>query len=72
MQGQHSVFDGPATSLELRYTGKPVSGWGGLLAVMRYFGAARGAAGIGECASRRPYLTQPIPGGWPGPNPFRL
>jgi hypothetical protein len=37
MQGQNSVFEGPATSLELRYTSKPVSGWGGLLAVMRYF-----------------------------------
>jgi DDE family transposase len=36
MQGQSSVFGGPATSLELRYTGKPVSGWGGLVAVMRY------------------------------------
>jgi hypothetical protein len=37
MQRQNSVFGGPATSLELRYTGKPVSGWGGLLVVMRYF-----------------------------------
>jgi hypothetical protein len=36
MQGQSSVFGGPATSLALRYTGKPVSGWGGLVAVMRY------------------------------------
>jgi|GEM_PF-2052286 len=36
MQQQSSVFGGPATSLELRYTGKPVSGWGGLVAVMRY------------------------------------
>jgi hypothetical protein len=36
MQGQSSPFGGPATSLELRYTGKPVSGWGGLVAVMRY------------------------------------
>ena len=37
MPGQSSVFGGPATSLELRDSGKPVSGWGGLLAVMRYF-----------------------------------
>src|ERR1700739_2298902 len=36
MQGQSRVFGGPATSLALRYTGKPVSGWGGLVAVMRY------------------------------------
>src|ERR1700757_650397 len=36
MPGQSSAFGGPATSLELRYTGKPVSGWGGLVAVMRY------------------------------------
>src|SRR5713101_3494930 len=36
MQEQSSVFGGAATSLELRYTGKPVSGWGGLVAVMRY------------------------------------
>jgi hypothetical protein len=35
MQGQSSRYGGPATSLELRYTGKPVSGWGGLVAVMR-------------------------------------
>jgi hypothetical protein len=35
MQGQSSVFGAPATNLELRYAGKPVSGWGGLLAVMR-------------------------------------
>src|ERR1700740_2667758 len=35
MQGQSSVFGGPATSLALRYTGKPVSGWGGLVAGMR-------------------------------------
>ena len=36
MQPQSSVFGGAATSLALRYTGKPVSGWGGLVAVMRY------------------------------------
>jgi hypothetical protein len=36
MQGKGSAFCGSATSLEVRYTGKPVSGWGGLVAVMRY------------------------------------
>src|SRR5204862_7949241 len=48
MREQSSVFGGPATSLELRYTGKPVSGWGGLVAVMRYLerrGVRRGLAG---------------------------
>jgi hypothetical protein len=27
MQGKGSAFGGSATSLEVRYTGKPVSGW---------------------------------------------
>jgi hypothetical protein len=36
MQEKGSAFCGSATSLEVRYTGKPVSGWGGLVAVMRY------------------------------------
>src|SRR6266849_5040917 len=36
MQSNGSAFGGSATSLEVRYTGKPVSGWGGLVAVMRY------------------------------------
>src|SRR6266852_92564 len=36
MQRKGSAFCGSATSLEVRYTGKPVSGWGGLVAVMRY------------------------------------
>ena len=49
MPGQSSVFGGPATSLELRYTGKPVSGWGGLLAVMRYL-EARGVRRVLEAA----------------------
>jgi hypothetical protein len=34
MQGQSSVFGGPATSLALRYTSKPVSGWGGLILIL--------------------------------------
>jgi hypothetical protein len=37
MQRKNSVFCEPATSLAGRYTGKPVSGWSGLVAVMRYF-----------------------------------
>jgi hypothetical protein len=36
MQEKDSAVCGSATSLEVRYTGKPVSGWGGLVAVMRY------------------------------------
>jgi hypothetical protein len=39
MQRESGAFRRPVTSLELRYTGKPVSGWGGLLAVMRYLEA---------------------------------
>jgi hypothetical protein len=58
MQEQSSVFEGPATSLELRYTGKPVSGWGGLLAVMRYF-EARGV---------RQVLAAALPDGRTSPN----
>jgi len=36
MQEQNSVFEGPATSLTLRYSSTPISGWGGLLVVMRH------------------------------------
>lgn len=36
MREQGSVFGGAGASLEVRYTDKPVSGWGGLVAVMRY------------------------------------
>ena len=58
MQGQSSVFGGPATSLALRYTGQPVSGWGGLLAVMRY------------CEKRavRQVLQSALPDGRTSPN----
>jgi hypothetical protein len=49
MQEQSSVFGGAATSLALRYTGKPVSGWGGLVAVMRYL-ERRGVRRVLECA----------------------
>ena len=58
MQEQSSGFGGPATSLELRYTGKPVSGWGGLLAVMRYL-EARGV---------RRALQSALPDGRTSPN----
>jgi len=58
MQEQSSVFGGPATSLELRYTGKPVSGWGGLLAVMRYF----------ERRGVRQVLASALPDGRTSPN----
>src|SRR5437879_12918746 len=36
MQEKGSVIDGRSASLEVRYTEKPVSGWGGLVAVVRY------------------------------------
>ena len=58
MQEQNSVFEGPATSLELRYTGKPVSGWGGLLAVMRYL----------ERRGVRQVLASALPDGRTSPN----
>src|SRR6516165_4451098 len=58
MQQQSSVFEGPATSLALRYTGKPVSGWGGLVAVMRYF----------ERRGVRQVLASALPDGRTSPN----
>src|SRR5438045_6076639 len=58
MQEQSSVFGGPATSLELRYTGKPVSGWGGLVAVMRYL----------ERRGVRRVLASALPDGRTSPN----
>lgn len=36
MREDGSVLSGPSASLEVRYTDKPVSGWGGLVAVVRY------------------------------------
>ncbi len=41
MREQGSVFGGAGASLEVRYTDKPVSGWGGLVAVMRYMDRLR-------------------------------
>jgi hypothetical protein len=49
MQQQSSVLGGAATSLALRYTGKPASGWGGLVAVMRYL-ERRGVRQVLACA----------------------
>jgi hypothetical protein len=36
MQQEGSVFGERSASLEVRYTDKPVSGWGGLVAVIKY------------------------------------
>ena len=58
MREQSSVFGGPATRLELRYTGKPVSGWGGLVAVMRYL----------ERRGVRRVLASALPDGRTSPN----
>src|SRR5229473_4539585 len=58
MQRNGSAFGGSATSLEVRYTGKPVSGWGGLVAVMRYL----------EKRGVRQVLAQALPDGRTSPN----
>ena len=58
MQGKGSAFCGSATSLEVRYTDKPVSGWGGLVAVQRYL-EKRGVAEV---------LVQALPDGRTSPN----
>ena len=58
MQEQSSFFGGAATSLELRYTGKPVSGWGGLVTVMRYL----------ERRGVRRVLESALPDGRTSPN----
>jgi len=58
MQSNGSAFGGSATSLEVRYTGKPVSGWGGLEAVMRYL----------EKRGVRQVLAQALPDGRTSPN----
>src|SRR6266849_1324321 len=55
MQRKGCAFCGSATSLEGRYTGKPVSGWGGLVAVMRYL----------EKRGVRQVLAQALPWSWP-------
>src|SRR5271157_1441670 len=58
MQEKDSAVCGSATSLEVRYTGKPVSGWGGLVAVMRYLENL----GVGQV------LAQALPDGRTSPN----
>jgi DDE family transposase len=58
MQRNGSALGGSATSLEVRYTGKPVSGWGGLVAVMRYL----------EKRGVRQVLAQALPDGRTSPN----
>ena len=58
MQGNGSAFCGSATSLEVRYTDKPVSGWGRLVAVMRYL----------DKLGVRQALTHALPDGRTSPN----
>src|SRR5260370_42419199 len=58
MQRKGSAFCGAATGLEVRYTGKPVSGWGGLVAVMRYL----------EQRGVRQVLAHALPDGRTSPN----
>ncbi len=57
MQRQNSVF-GPAERLRVEYTDKPVSGWGGLVAVARYF----------ERRGLRELLRRALPDGRTSPN----
>src|SRR6266851_5274189 len=54
MQGKGSAFCGSATSLEVRYTGKPVSGWGGLVSGNEIPGEARSAPGVSAGVARMP------------------
>src|SRR5712692_5379895 len=58
MQRKGSAFCGSAPSLEVRYAGKPVSGWGGLVAVMRYL----------EQRGVRQVLAHALPDGRTSPN----
>src|SRR5260370_27955183 len=58
MQSNGSALGGSATSVEVRYTGKPVSGWGGLVAVMRYL----------EKRGVRQVLAHALPDGRTSPN----
>jgi len=58
MQEKDCSFCGSASSLEVRCTGKPVSGWGGLVAVMRYLENL----GVGQV------LAQVLPDGRTSPN----
>lgn len=57
MHGNDSAI-GPAGRLGIRYTGKPVSGWGGLLLAFRYF----------EAQGVRELLGRALPDGRRSPN----
>ena len=54
----HSTHLGPAERLQIAYTTKPVSGWGGLVAVVRYF----------DRLGLRALLRQALPDGRTSPN----
>jgi hypothetical protein len=54
----HSTQEAPAERLEIEYTVKPVSGWGGLVAVVRYC----------DRLGLRALLTQALPDGRTSPN----
>lgn len=58
MQRESSVVRGWGASLEVRYTDKPVSGWGGLVAVARY----------AEKVGIRELLERALPDGRTSPN----
>jgi hypothetical protein len=58
MRGQSSAVVGSSASLEVRYTDKPVSGWGGLVAVARYL----------EKVGIRQLLERALPDGRTSPN----
>jgi len=58
MRGKSSSAEGCGASLEVRYTGKPVSGWGGLVAVARYL----------EKLGVRGLLARALPDGRSSPN----
>jgi hypothetical protein len=54
----HSTQEAPSERLEIAYTAKPVSGWGGLVMVMRYF----------DQVGLRTLLQQALPDGRTSPN----
>ena len=58
MRGESSAVVGSSASLEVRYTVKPVSGWGGLVAVARYL----------EKVGIRQLLERALPDGRTSPN----
>ncbi len=58
MRRESSAVRGSGASLDVRYTDKPVSGWGGLVAVARYL----------EKAGIRQVLERALPDGRTSPN----